>query len=314
MQHDDVIWQVLDKSFCSFKTHLAKEKTFCSNPYNIMNLCAKAYCPLANSRYATVREHDGKCFLYIKTVERAHSPKNLWEKIELPRSYTQSLAIITEEVKFLSKPVQHRIKQRLTKIHQYLIRMRKLRLKKNKPKIVALSRHIEKNDARREKKALKAARLEHAIEQELLARELSDEEEEEEELEEEEEEMPAELQREFVEWSDEEEEEFLKEDDDDDIEDMQPYDDDEEGEEEEEEEEDEDDDDDDDHDHHGGEEEDGPPSKRQRTSRTGKKDKHAHRDSRIKQLKASMFGGKRRRQRVEVEYEEEEEEPMRLRA
>ena len=33
---------------------------------------------VAHSRVAP-----GKCYLYVKTVERAHSPKNLWEKIRV---------------------------------------------------------------------------------------------------------------------------------------------------------------------------------------------------------------------------------------
>jgi len=39
---------------------------------------------------------------------------------------------VSKELEFFPKYLQHRNKQRLTKIHQYLIRMRKLKLKTNK--------------------------------------------------------------------------------------------------------------------------------------------------------------------------------------
>jgi protein MAK16 len=65
----------------------------------------------------------------MKTIERAHTPKNLWEKIQLPANYTKALEIVSEQLKYFPKYLVHRNKQRLTKIHQMLIRMRKLKLK-----------------------------------------------------------------------------------------------------------------------------------------------------------------------------------------
>lgn len=65
MQHDDVIWRCLTVSFCSYKTIIKEGNDFCRNVYNVSGLCDRKSCPLANSRYATLRENDGICYLYI---------------------------------------------------------------------------------------------------------------------------------------------------------------------------------------------------------------------------------------------------------
>ena len=171
MQHDEVIWGVINHGFCSFKTRVrgADVQTFCRNEHNVTGLCNRQSCPLANSRYATVREEEGKLYLMVKTIERAHSPKNLWEKIPLDANYTKALAQIDTELEWFPKYQVHKNKQRLTKITQYLIRMKRLE-KAGGPKIVTVHKKVERREKKREAKAQVAAQLEKSIEKELLAR------------------------------------------------------------------------------------------------------------------------------------------------
>mmetsp|Transcript_16567 Transcript_16567/g.20632 ORF Transcript_16567/g.20632 Transcript_16567/m.20632 type:complete len:327 (+) Transcript_16567:100-1080(+) len=177
MNHDDMIWQVIGTHFCSFKTTIGSAQSdnrqFCKHPYSITGLCNRSHCPLANSRYAVVRESEGKINLFLKTVERAHSPKNLWERISLSRNYETAMAQMDEHLAYFPKAIVHRNKQRLTKIHQYLIRMRKIKLKERagkKQKLVTTNKKVDVRENRRERKALIAAKVEQSIEKELLER------------------------------------------------------------------------------------------------------------------------------------------------
>ncbi|KAI3452674.1 hypothetical protein Pfo_009338 [Paulownia fortunei] len=168
MQHDEVIWQVIRHNHCSF---MAKIETgiFCRNPYNVTGICNRSSCPLANSRYATIREHDGVFYLYMKTIERAHMPNKLWERVKLPRNYEKALEIMDKHLMYWPKLLVHKTKQRLTKMTQMRIRMRKLALK-TREKIMTMPTKEKKREARREEKAEKAAVLEKSIEKELLER------------------------------------------------------------------------------------------------------------------------------------------------
>lgn len=170
MHNDETIWHCINQGFCSYKIKLTQPKaTFCRNKYNATGLCNRVSCPLANSQYGTIIEDEGVCYLYMKTVERAHSPKTMWEKVKLSRNYLEALEQITKHMEYWPEHMINRCKQRLTKIRQMLIRMRKLSMKEG-PKLVPIKKKTERREKTRELKAEAAAKVDLAIERELLER------------------------------------------------------------------------------------------------------------------------------------------------
>ncbi|KAI8867713.1 Mak16 protein [Ramicandelaber brevisporus] len=172
MAGDDLVWDIINRNFCSYKVK-TETQNFCRNAYNVTGFCSRQSCPLANSRYATIRERKGVIYLFMKTPERAHSPAKLWEVLPLPKNYTQALQMIDKELIYWPGFMIHKCKQRLTKITQYLIRMRKLKTKAaagNAPTITTIRKKHERRERSRETKAERAAKLNRSIERELLER------------------------------------------------------------------------------------------------------------------------------------------------
>ena len=90
----------------------------------------------------------------------------------MPRNYQKALELIDEHLEFWSKFQRHKCKQRLTKLHQMIIRKRKLKISDShtQEQLVRINKKFEKRERNREANALKAAQVERAIEKELVNR------------------------------------------------------------------------------------------------------------------------------------------------
>jgi len=106
----------------------------------------------------------------MKTIERAHLPSKLWEVIPLDKNYVKALAQIDQHLQHWPHKMIHKCKQRLTKITQYLIRMRKLRKKPNQLTMVRVHKKVERRERKRESRAEKVALIDNKIKAELLER------------------------------------------------------------------------------------------------------------------------------------------------
>ncbi|EGW33100.1 uncharacterized protein SPAPADRAFT_60407 [Spathaspora passalidarum NRRL Y-27907] len=167
---DEVIWQVINQQFCAFKLKTDKGQNFCRNEYNVSGLCSRQSCPLANARYATVKNIGGKLYLYMKTAERAHMPNRWWERIRLSKNYNKALSQIDEHLQYWQKFLIHKCKQRLTRLTQVAITERRLALQDEERHYVGVKHKVKRREENRERKALAAAKIEKAIEKELLDR------------------------------------------------------------------------------------------------------------------------------------------------
>jgi protein MAK16 len=109
----------------------------------------------------------------MKTIERAHMPNRWWERIKLPSNYAKALEMLDDRLIYWPKFLVHKCKQRLTRLTQVEIRMKRLAKEEERlgEKLVPrLAPKVRRREETRERKAMAAAKVERAIERELIER------------------------------------------------------------------------------------------------------------------------------------------------
>ena len=122
---------------------------------------------MANSRYSTVYEEKGVCYLKMKTAERAHTPKELWESVKLDPSYNKALEQIDTELQYWPKFLVHKCKQRFTRLRQILVKRRKMKLE-GSAEYKIVSHKAERREVKRLAKITKSAMIENQVKNGLL--------------------------------------------------------------------------------------------------------------------------------------------------
>lgn len=165
---DKKLWDAIgNKKTCSFKI-CTKMDTLCRNVYNVTGICNEFSCPLANTKYATIRCVGEEMFLFIKEPERCNTPKHMYEKILLSKNYDEALKQIESNLEFWDKEVIHKCKQRMTKLTEYLER---LELSKNETAELAVRKtKMNRREKIRALKALNSINFEKEIDDELMER------------------------------------------------------------------------------------------------------------------------------------------------
>ncbi|KAI5170012.1 protein MAK16 [Pancytospora epiphaga] len=166
---DRKIWDSIgNKKSCSFKVDSPLD-TLCRNKYNVTGICSEFSCPLANSKYATVRAIDEKLYLFVKEPERCHTPSKMYEKILLSTDYATALKEIEEHLEHWDKELVHKCKQRMTKLTEYLERVADVQ-KNGQKELMVRKTKMNRREKVRALRALNTVNFEKEIGAELMMR------------------------------------------------------------------------------------------------------------------------------------------------
>lgn len=166
---DESIWRNIGgDGYCSFKMK-TEEDMLCRNQNNVTGICNRFSCPLANSKYATVRAVGEELSLFVKEPERVHVPQDAYEEIKLSSNYEEALKQIEENLEFWDEKIIHKCKQKLSKLTQYLRRLEHFK-EHGRTEYMVRKKRMNRREKLRALKTLNKINFEKNIGDELMLR------------------------------------------------------------------------------------------------------------------------------------------------
>lgn len=166
---DENIWRNIGgENYCSFKMK-TEDSVLCRNPNNLTGMCDRFSCPLANSKYATVRAVDEELYLFVKEPERVHVPRDMYEQIKLSPDHEEALKQIDTHLEFWNEKIIHKCKQKLSKLTQYLQRLEYFK-EHGRAEYMVRKKKMNRREKLRALKSLNKINFEKNIGEELMLR------------------------------------------------------------------------------------------------------------------------------------------------
>ncbi|ORD95091.1 mitogen_activated protein kinase [Enterospora canceri] len=166
---DRKIWDSIgNKKTCAYRMGSRKD-TLCKNKYNLTGICSEFSCPLANTKYATIRFENEKVLLCVKEPERSTTPVTMWEEIELGYDYKKALETIENKLADFDQIAIDRCKNRLTQCFEALERIIEMS-KTPQDQLVARKKRMTRREKVRALKALNTINFEKEVGDELMER------------------------------------------------------------------------------------------------------------------------------------------------
>eukprot|EP00477_Mikrocytos_mackini_P002312 GAHX01002558.1.p1 GENE.GAHX01002558.1~~GAHX01002558.1.p1 ORF type:complete len:242 (-),score=69.52 GAHX01002558.1:35-718(-) len=174
MTNQSILWSIIGASeTCKYLRKTADNK-FCTNKYNLTGLCREDFCPLVRKTNTTITKKNKKVYLSIKTPQTSLFNKvDEYVHTELPTDKEEAIRYLKEHLTSEKAEVVSKCITKYILFTDYY--KNKEKTKKEKERNANLfttiyKKKLERKIIRREQRALRNAKLEKTVKDELLER------------------------------------------------------------------------------------------------------------------------------------------------